>query len=206
MGSDGRLRVIEGAHGVGLKTTSTIMFGHRERVEHVALHLRRLRELQLRTGGISEFVPLPFVHMEAPMFRKGLARRGPTYREAVLIHAVARLALHPVVPNIQVSWVKLGPDGVRAALKSGANDLGGTLMNESISRAAGTQHGQELGPAEMDALISSLGRHAVQRTTLYGPVPQERSAASYRAAELEPVQLTPAARRPNQILITPVSS
>jgi FO synthase len=194
------LRVIEAAHGAGLRTTSTIMFGHVERLEHVATHLLLLRDLQVRTGGITEFVPLPFVHMEAPVYRKGLARRGPTYREAILMHAVARLALHPVIPNIQVSWVKLGPWGARAALQAGANDLGGTLMNESISRAAGTEHGQEMGPMALDALARSIGRQPRQRNTLYGDAAAGRVACSYQAAELEPVRLTPARRTPNQII------
>ena len=121
------------------------------------------------TGGFTEFVPLPFVPMEAPIYLKGRARRGPTFREAVLMHAVARLALHPLIPNIQTSWVKMGPEGAAACLDAGANDLGGTLMNESISRAAGAQHGQELPPDAMEALIRSLGRAPRQRTTLYRP-------------------------------------
>jgi len=198
LGSADWIRVIEAAHRVGLKTTSTMMFGHVESLDHVARHLTQLRDLQARSGGITEFVPLPFVHMEAPIYRKGLARRGPTFREAVLLHAVARLALHPHIPNIQVSWVKLGPEGARAALQAGANDLGGTLMNESISRAAGTEHGQEMGPAAMEQLIASVGRDPRQRTTLYGDAPAERHAAAHRAGELQPVRLTPATRRPNQ--------
>ena len=116
-----------------------------------ARHLLRLRDLQAETGGITEFVPLPFVHMEAPMYLRGQARKGPTLREAVLMHAVARLALHPLITNIQTSWVKMGPDGAALCLNAGANDLGGTLMNESISRAAGTQHGQEFPPEAMEA-------------------------------------------------------
>jgi len=198
--SDSWLRVIEAAHRVGLRTTSTVMFGHLERAEHVALHLRRLRDLQHRTGGFTEFVPLPFIHMEAPLYRKGLARRGPTFRESILLHAVSRLALHPVMTNIQASWVKLGPQGVREVLQAGANDLGGTLMNESISRAAGTEYGQEFGPEEMDALIRSIGRRPVQRTTLYGEAPRDCVARSYGAPEMMPVQLTPAGKRPNQLL------
>jgi FO synthase len=162
------LEVMKAAHGLGLRSTSTIMFGHMERPEHWARHLLRIRALQTETGGFTEFVPLPFVHMEAPIYRKGLARRGPTFREAVLMHAVARLALHPVMPNIQASWVKMGPDGARACLDAGANDLGGTLMNESISRAAGAAHGQEMTPSAMEALIRAAGRTARQRTTLYG--------------------------------------
>ncbi|HSV80224.1 MAG TPA: 5-amino-6-(D-ribitylamino)uracil--L-tyrosine 4-hydroxyphenyl transferase CofH [Ramlibacter sp.] len=189
------LQVMEAAHEVGLRSTATMMFGHVERPVHWARHLLRIRALQARTGGFTEFVPLPYVHMEAPMHRKGLSRSGPTFREAVLVHAVARLVLHPVLANIQVSWVKMGPEGVRACLQAGANDLGGTLMNESISRAAGTQHGQELPPAEMEALIRSAGRAPRQRTTLYGEVAPERQAASRCAAPLAPVILTPPMRR-----------
>lgn len=185
------LDVIEAAHSVGFRTTSTIMFGHIETPTHWARHLLRIRALQERTGGFTEFVPLPFVHMEAPMYLKGMARKGPTFREAILMHSVARLALHPVLTNIQVSWVKLGPEGVKVALNAGANDMGGTLMNESISRAAGTQHGQELPPERMDALIRSVGREPRQRTTLYGPVSEERQAAGRNAEDLSPIILTP---------------
>jgi len=137
---------------------------------HWARHLLHLRDLQEETGGFTEFVPLPFVHMEAPLYRRGRARRGPTFREAVLMHAVARLALHPLIGNIQTSWVKMGREGVLASLQAGANDLGGTLMNESISRAAGAEHGQEMTPEELDATIASIGRVPVQRSTLYGAV------------------------------------
>jgi FO synthase len=161
------LEVMGTAHRMGFRTTSTIMFGHMERLEHWARHLLRLRVLQAETGGFTEFVPLPFVHMEAPIYRKGRARRGPTFREAVLMHAVARLALHPLIPNIQASWVKMGPDGVKECLRAGANDLGGTLMNESISRAAGASHGQEMTPAMMEELIHSVGGKPRERTTLY---------------------------------------
>lgn len=161
------LEVIESAHRQGLRTTSTIMFGHMENPEHWARHLLCLRDLQERTGGITEFVPLPFVHMEAPIYRRGMARRGPTFREAVLMHAIARLVFHPVLSNIQVSWVKMGEEGVRSCLQAGANDVGGTLMNESISRAAGARHGQEMTPAGLEQLIRSAGREPYQRTTLY---------------------------------------
>jgi len=159
-----------------------------ERYEHWARHLLALRDLQAKTGGFTEFVPLPFVAAEAPLFIKGQARRGPTLREAILMHAVSRLALHPLIPNIQVSWVKMGPHGVRLALAAGANDLGGTLMNESISRAAGASHGQEMSPAEMDALIFSMGRQPQQRTTLYGEPPAEQVRRSYMARPLEKTQ------------------
>ncbi|MGI8927618.1 MAG: 5-amino-6-(D-ribitylamino)uracil--L-tyrosine 4-hydroxyphenyl transferase CofH [Tepidiformaceae bacterium] len=186
------LEVMEQAHAVGFQTTSTIMYGHIDGPENWARHLLRLRELQMHTGGFTEFVPLPFVHMEAPIYLKGRARRGPTFREAVLMHAVARLALHPHITNIQVSWVKMGPEGVKACLNAGCNDLGGTLMNESITRAAGTEHGQELPPARMEEIVRSIGRVPRQRTTTYGTPPPAQVARSFVAAELEPVVLTPA--------------
>ena len=173
--TDEWLEVIETAHKVGIRTTSTIMFGHVDRPEHWARHLLRLRDLQARSGGITEFVPLPFVPMEAPIYRRGKSRRGPTFRESVLMHAVSRLALYPHITNIQASWVKLGEAGVAACLQAGANDMGGTLMNESISRAAGASHGQEMTPERMTTVIDSLGRNARQRTTFYGD-PQRHAA------------------------------
>jgi len=182
------LRVHGAAHGLGLRSTATIMFGHVEAPRSWARHLLAVRDQQRRTGGFTEFVPLPFVHMEAPIYLRGRARPGPTFREALLVHAVARLALHPWITNIQASWVKLGPDGARAALVAGCNDLGGTLMNESISRAAGASHGQELPPEAMEELIRSAGRTPRQRTTLYGVPPAERTRASFGAPPLaEPV-------------------
>jgi FO synthase len=195
LGTQEWLHVIESAHRVGLRTTATIMFGHVERPVHWARHLLRIRELQEKTGGFTEFVPLPFVHMEAPMYRKGQARRGPTFREVILMHAVARLTLHPALSNIQVSWVKLGAEGVQACLQAGANDLGGTLMNESISRAAGTEHGQELPPERMEELIRSLGRVPRQRTTLYGTPPDGQFTRSFAAVPLSPIVLTPPRRK-----------
>jgi len=189
------LAVMEAAHRAGLRSTATIMFGHIDNYTQWARHLLHVRDLQARTGGFTELVPLPFIHMEAPLYRKGRARRGPTWRETLLMHAVARLALHPVLPNIQASWVKLGPEGALAALRCGANDLGGTLMNESISRAAGNEHGQELPPARMDALIASAGRVPLQRTTLYGPVTQDCRARAYAAPPIAPIVLTPPKRR-----------
>ena len=189
------LQTMEAAHRVGFRTTATIMFGHVEGYRHWARHLLRVRALQQRTRGFTEFVPLPFVHMEAPMYLKGRARQGPTLRETVLMHAVARLALHPVLPNIQVSWVKLGPEGVRACLAAGANDLGGTLMNESISRAAGTLHGQEMPPERMDEMIAACGPTPQQRTTLYGAAPAEQRSRSYAAEPLAPLVQTPPRKR-----------
>ncbi|HEY6995951.1 MAG TPA: 5-amino-6-(D-ribitylamino)uracil--L-tyrosine 4-hydroxyphenyl transferase CofH [Xanthobacteraceae bacterium] len=189
------LDVIAAAHRLGLRTTATIMFGHVDAPRHWARHLLHLRRLQAETSGFSEFVPLPFVPMEAPMQLRGQSRFGPTYREAVLMHAVARLALHPLIPNIQTSWVKMGPAGAAACLEAGANDLGGTLMNESITRAAGAAHGEELPPAAMERLIRSIGREPWPRTTLYQPAPPERRAASVAAPPLSAPIETPLARR-----------
>jgi FO synthase len=182
------LSTLAAAHGIGLCTTSTIMFGHVERIRHWARHLLLLRDLQEESGGITEFVPLPYVHMEAPMHRRGLSRPGPTYREALLMHAVARLALHPLITNIQVSWVKLGPAGIVDCLNAGANDLGGTLMNESISRAAGASHGQEMPPEAMQRVIREIGRTPRQRDTLYKEVSPERTTAASVAPTLLPVR------------------
>jgi FO synthase len=176
------LEVMHAAHRSGLRSTATIMFGHVDRYEHWARHLLRIRDLQAETGGFTEFVPLPFVHMEAPIYLKGRSRRGPTFREAVLMHAVARLALNPLITNIQTSWVKMGPEGVKACLRSGANDLGGTLMDETITRSAGASHGTEMTPAEMERVIRSLGRLPRQRDTLYRTAAQERYRASFDAA------------------------
>jgi FO synthase len=178
------LEVMEEAHKVGFRTTATIMYGHIEKLEHWAGHLLKIRQLQQKSGGFTEFVPLPFVHMEAPMYLKGNSRMGPTFREALLMHAVARLTLSPLIENIQTSWVKMGEQGVKACLHVGANDLGGTLMNETITRAAGADHGQECPPAEMDQWIERAGRNARRRSTVYGPVSQERKNASYEAEPL----------------------
>ncbi|GAC1346204.1 MAG: bifunctional FO biosynthesis protein CofGH [Ktedonobacteraceae bacterium] len=191
MKTDQWLDVMQAAHSVGFRTTSTIMYGHMEQPKHWARHLLRVKALQARTGGFTEFVPLPFVHMEAPIYWKGKARKGPTFREAVLMHAVARLVLHPQITNIQVSWVKMGREGVKICLQAGANDLGGTLMNESITRAAGGELGQELPPAQMEEVIHSLGRVPLQRTTLYHPASEERRQTAFHAPDLQPVVLTP---------------
>jgi len=177
------LDVMRTAHGLGFRTTATIMFGHVDRYEHWARHLTRVRDLQIETGGFTEFVPLPFVHMEAPIYLKGRSRPGPTFREAILMHAVARLALHPHITNIQASWVKLGRDGVAAVLDAGVNDLGGTLMDESISRSAGASHGQEMTPQMMEEIIRVAGRRPRMRDTLYRDAPAERRARALESAE-----------------------
>jgi FO synthase len=144
--------------------------------------LLRVRHLQSETGGFTEFVPLPFVHMEAPIYLKGRARPGPTFREAILMHAAARLVLNPLIPNIQASWVKLGAEGVRRCLSAGVNDLGGTLMDESISRSAGASHGQEMTPQDMEKIIASVGRMPRQRTTLYADAEKGIRSRSFDAA------------------------
>jgi FO synthase len=182
--TDQWLEVHDAAHRAGLRSTTTVMFGSVEGPQSWARHLVHLREQQRRSGGFTEFVPLPFVHMEAPIYLKGLARPGPTFREALLMHAVARLALHPHITNIQASWVKLGIQGAQGVLRAGANDLGGTLMNESISRAAGASHGQEMPPERMEKAIRALGREPRQRTTLYGTPDPERQRRSYGAPPL----------------------
>jgi FO synthase len=178
------LQVHETAHAAGLRSNNTIMFGHVDGPRNWARHLLAVRGLQQRTGGFTEFVPLPFVHMEAPIYLRGRARPGPTFGEVLLMHAVGRLALSPWIENVQVSWVKLGPQGVVEALRAGVNDLGGTLMNESISRSAGAGWGQELPPEQMEALIRSAGRVPRQRTTLYGEPPSEQVERSFGAAPL----------------------
>ncbi len=160
------------AHLVGLRSNITIMFGSIERPEHWVRHLILTRDLQKETGGFTEFIPLPFVHMASPIYLKRQARRGPTWRETVLMHSVGRIAYHGLIDNVQASWVKLGGEGVRQLLQAGVNDVGGTLMDETISRAAGASHGQGLGPEDFAELIAPLGRNLVERTTTYGrPLP-----------------------------------
>ena len=164
------LQVMRTAHQAGIRSTATMMFGHVERPEHWARHLLRIRALQEETGGFTEFVPLPYVHMESPIWLKGQARSGPTLREAVLVHAVSRLALHPLLTNIQTSWVKMGRKGAALCLEAGANDLGGTLMYESITRAAGGSNGQSLDDSDLVAITHAVNRPLLQRNTFYQPV------------------------------------
>jgi FO synthase len=170
------------------------MYGHIESPVHWASHLLRLRDLQARTGGFTEFVPLPYVPMEAPMYLKGHSRRGPTFREAVLMHAIARLVFHGLIDNIQASWVKMGQAGVAACLNAGCNDLGGSLMNESITRAAGAGFGQEWPPEEIEAAIRALGRTPRMRTTRYGDASQERRAQALQANLLQDIENLPASK------------
>jgi len=177
------LKVNKAAHKIGLSTTATIMFGHVDTPVHWARHLLRIRELQEETGGFTEFVPLPYIHMSSPLSRKGRARPGPTFRETLLMHAVARLVFHTHIDNIQASWVKLGKDGVKVCLDAGVNDLGGTLMYESISRSAGAVHGQELSAEEMCQLILDCNKVPRQRTTVYGQVETEANFSD-RSAQL----------------------
>ena len=200
------LEVIEAAHRVGLPTTATIMYGHIDQPRHWARHLMHIRSLQQRTGGFTEFVPLPFVHMEAPMYLKGRARRGPTFREALLMHAVARLVLHGLIDNVQASWVKMGVQGVAACLGAGVNDLGGTLMNESITRAAGSDHGQEWAPAFMEQQIVAAGRRPRMRTTLYGDVSPARRRAAFMARPLAPMENASAGKRQRSKRLIPVEA
>ena len=167
------------AHAVGLRSNVTIMFGSIEQPRSWARHMIVTRNLQRETGGFTEFVPLPFVHMATPIYLQKRSRRGPTFREALLMHAVGRIAYRGAIDNIQVSWVKLGLAGARQVLCAGANDIGGTLMDENISRAAGARHGQMMDAVRFEAIVAPLGRRLAQRTTLYGRVdgPSDHAAA-----------------------------
>jgi 7,8-didemethyl-8-hydroxy-5-deazariboflavin synthase CofH subunit/7,8-didemethyl-8-hydroxy-5-deazariboflavin synthase CofG subunit len=158
------------AHSIGLRSNITIMFGTVERPVHWARHMVRTRALQQETGGFTEFVPLPFVHMASPIYLQKKSRRGPTFREMLLMHAVGRIAYYPWIENVQVSWVKVGATGARQVLQAGANDLGGTLMDENISRAAGASHGQRMDEDAFREIVEPLGRPLEQRTTLYDRV------------------------------------
>ena len=189
------LEVMDTAHEIGLRSTATIMFGHVDTPEHWAAHLLAVRQLQQRTGGFTEFVPLPYVAQEAPMYLKGRSRAGPSFREALLMHAVPRLVLNGLIANIQASWVKMGREGVLLALAAGANDLGGSLMNESITRAAGAEHGQEWPPSAIESAIRETGRKPRMRTTLYADAEPEQARRAFAAPELQAVTLDPAGRK-----------
>jgi FO synthase len=162
------VEVVTTAHRIGIPTTSTMMYGHVDHPRHWVDHLRLLADIQDDTGGFTEFVPLPFVHTSAPIYLAGVARPGPTLRDNLAVHALARIMLHGRIPHIQTSWVKLGVDGTRAMLQAGANDLGGTLMEETISRMAGSQHGSAKTVEELVDIGAGIGRPVAERTTLYG--------------------------------------
>lgn len=161
------VEIITTAHRLGIRTTSTIMYGHVDGPRHWAQHIALLRDIQRDTGGFTEFVPLGFIHYNAPIYLDGVARPGPTEAENLRMHAVARIMLHRYIPNIQVSWVKLGPQIAQRCLQAGANDFGGTLMDETISRSAGAGHGQHMRPQEFRRLIREIRRVPAQRNTLY---------------------------------------
>lgn len=179
--ADTWVEVITTAHALGIPTTATMMYGHVDTPAHWVAHLRRIAGIQAETGGFTEFVLLPFVHQDAPIYLAGLARPGPTMRENRAVHALARLLLHGLVPNIQCSWVKLGVDGCRQVLRGGVNDLGGTLMEETISRMAGSRNGSAKAVAELEDIAHGIDRPARQRTTGYGHVPTDRRAAALAA-------------------------
>ncbi len=179
------IEVITTAHRVGLPSSSTMMYGHVDAPKHWVAHLRLLADLQDDTGGFTEFVPLPFVHQNSPIYLAGAARPGPTQRDNIAVHALARLLLHGRIDHVQTSWVKLGVEGTRAMLRSGVDDLGGTLMEETISRMAGSAHGSAKTPAELEEMTD--GRPVRQRTTTYGEVPAERQLASRRVTSYLPL-------------------
>ncbi|MEU9570013.1 bifunctional FO biosynthesis protein CofGH [Streptomyces massasporeus] len=172
------IEVVSTAHELGIRSSSTMMYGHVDQPRHWLGHLRTLAGIQQRTGGFTEFVTLPFVHTNAPVYLAGIARPGPTMRDNRAVTAMARLLLHPHIPNIQTSWVKLGTEGAAEMLRSGANDLGGTLMEETISRMAGSSYGSYKSVKDLIAVADAAGRPARPRTTLYGDVPQERQSAA----------------------------
>jgi FO synthase len=165
------VEVVTTAHRLGIRSSSTMMYGHVDNPRHWVGHLRVIARVQDETGGFTEFVPLPFVHTSAPIYLAGVARPGPTLRDNLAVHALARIMLHGRIDNIQTSWVKLGVDGTRAMLRAGANDLGGTLMEETISRMAGSEHGSAKTVAELEEIGAGIGRPVRQRTTTYDAVP-----------------------------------
>jgi FO synthase len=162
--------VVTTAHEVGLRSSSTMMYGHVDTPKHWVGHLNVLRGIQDRTGGFTEFVPLPFVHQSSPLYLAGAARPGPTHRDNRAVHALARIMLHGRISNIQTSWVKLGVERTQVMLQGGANDLGGTLMEETISRMAGSENGSAKSVAELVAIAEGIGRPARQRSTTYAPL------------------------------------
>ena len=186
------LEVMTTAHKVGFNTTATVMYGHVESPVHWASHLVAIRDLQTQTRGFTEFVPLPYVHMEAPMYLKGKSRAGPSFRESILMHTIARIVFNGLIDNIQTSWVKMGQQGVLACLNAGANDIGGTLMNESITRAAGADHGQEWSPEGMESALIQMDRNPRMRTTAYEDAPVSRKKIAFNPPVLEQIENTSA--------------
>ncbi|MEU5087310.1 bifunctional FO biosynthesis protein CofGH [Streptomyces sp. NPDC021356] len=172
------IEVVKTAHELGIRSSSTMMYGHVDQPRHWLGHFRTLARVQQETGGFTEFVTLPFIHTNAPVYLAGIARPGPTVRDNRAVTAMARLLLHPWIPNIQTSWVKLGTEGAAEMLRSGANDLGGTLMEETISRMAGSSYGSYKSVKDLIAVAEAAGRPARPRTTLYGEVPEERQRAA----------------------------
>jgi FO synthase len=187
------IEVVTTAHSLGIRSSSTMMYGHVDTPAHWVAHLKLLARIQEDTGGFTEFVPLPFVHHSAPIYLAGVARAGPTQRDNLAVHAMARLLLHGRIDNIQTSWVKLGVDGTRAMLAAGVNDLGGTLMEETISRMAGSEHGSVKTPAQIEEIAIGIGRPIRQRNTRYGAVDPERVRRSHEAFAAPPrlLPLTP---------------
>jgi FO synthase len=181
------IEVVTTAHRLGIPTTSTMMYGHVDTPQHWVAHLQLLARLQEESGGFTEFVPLPFVHTSAPLYLAGIARPGPTVRDNRAVHALARLLLHGRIDHVQCSWVKLGPDQCSQVLAGGVDDLGGTLMEETISRMAGSAYGSRRSVEELETMIRAAGRVPRQRTTDYGTVPQERYESARTARRLHPL-------------------
>jgi FO synthase len=178
------IEVVTTAHSLGIPSTSTMMYGHVDQPHHWVSHIKLIAQLQDESGGFTEFVPLPFVHTQSPIYLAGVARPGPSVRDNRAVHAMARILLHGRISNIQTSWVKLGDDGMRMMLTGGVNDLGGTLMEETISRMAGSAHGSRRSPEELEAISRSIGRPVRQRTTTYGEVPNSNQPAARRLLPL----------------------
>jgi FO synthase len=169
--------IVKTAHDVGLRSSSTMMYGHVDAPPHWVAHIRRLARIQDETGGFTEFVPLPFIHQNSPIYLAGKARPGPTHEDNRRVHAVARILLHGRVPNVQVSWVKMGVEACQLILRGGANDFGGTLMEETISRMAGAEWGIRMEPWEIEGAIRDMGRTPAERTTTYGRMRRVRPLA-----------------------------
>ena len=178
--------VVTTAHQLGIRSSSTMMYGHVDHPAHWLTHLRVLARIQDTTGGFTEFVPLPFVHLNAPVYLAGIARPGPTIRENVVVHAMARLLLHGRIDHVQTSWVKLGERGTQQMLRGGADDLGGTLMEETISRMAGSQHGSRMSVDELEGVVRGIARTPRQRTTTYDAPTDERRKAARAVVLAEP--------------------